>query len=490
MKKIMLYMAALMPLAFASCLNDEGNYDYTELQTVEISGLPDQVRCVLLEDQNIVPQVKTAIPESQLEFIWRVGADTLCLTKALNYKFTEVPIGSDPLTFEVRDTKTNVRYAKYIDLTVVSPFTTGYAILTDNGKLFFQSFEAGNTLYKDLYKEVNGESLTGTPMAVKQLRYQDGSTGAWGDRISVTMKGGKSPELDGLSMKLCKFYDDEFHTSTVPSLSYVTAQYYAADKALDIITSDGQVYLKRVGSMGLPDDGYYEYPLVSSNATYRLAPCLARVTSNDADYIGFDEQNHCFVMWMGTNLSSVITPMNLGAEYANIPGRLVWIGCPLYNSTAYAIVDNGGKYMLYVMSYGYSYDVWDYVSTMEAAVELPAGTVSNNSVFAANIVMSGYDVTTNYLFVGDGPNLKAINLVNLSNIDDAIVDVATFDGDITDMHFDRDVNVLPTPEFSIAVSRASGSSVMQIDPTLVNKGAVLRRFDGIEGRIVSFCRKL
>ena len=65
----------------------------------------------------------------------------------------------------------------------------------------------------------------------------------------------------------------------------------------------------------------------------------------------------------------------------------------------------------------------------------------------------------------------------------------TYDGDITDMHFDYDVNNLPTTEFSIAVSRAAGSSIMQINPTIVEHGAILKRYDGIQGRIVSFCRK-
>ena len=118
------------------------------------------------------------------------------------------------------------------------------------------------------------------------------------------------------------------------------------------------------------------------------------------------------------------------------------------------------------MSYGYSYTTWTYEATMEASAVLPDGVVNDNCCFAANITMSGYDVTTNYLFIGDGPKLKAINLMNLSNINDAIVDVAT----------------------CIRVS-ADGSSVYQIDPTIVNHGAILKRYDGIQGRIVSFCRK-
>ena len=485
MKKILLFMAVL-PMVLASCLSDDGNYDYTELEAVEISGLADNMRCVLLEKQNLDPVVTTSIPQERLQYVWRIAADTLCTTKKLDYTFKEVPINNDPLTFEVIDTKTRVRYSKYINLSVVSPFTSGYAVLTDAGKLAFQSFEAGERLYQDAYLEVNDETLTGTPKYVKFMRYQDGATGQWLGRLSLTMLDGNSVEVDGLTLQYAKTYSDEFQTESIPEIAYITSQYFNNDKACNIITADGQVFMKVVGSMGLPDDGYYEYPLTGAGGgSYRLAPMMTRLTSNDADYVSLDEQNHRFVMWTGNRLVSQVSPL-LNTE---IPGTLLWIGNPLYASTTYAIVKDGTKYMLYVISYGYSYVTYAYEATMDAAVELPAGTVNDDCCFAANIVMSGYDVMTNYLFIGDGPKLKAINLANLSNINDAVIDVATYDGDITDMHFDRDVNVLPTPEFSIAVSRPNGSSIMQIDQSIVNHGAILKRHDGIQGRIVSFCRK-
>jgi hypothetical protein len=96
-------------------------------------------------------------------------------------------------------------------------------------------------------------------------------------------------------MKRTKWYDDEFHTASVPSFAAITAQYFNTDKALDIITTDGQVFIKRIGSMGSPDDGYYEYPLQSEGG-YKIAPCVTRLTSNDAAYVGLDEQNHRFVL--------------------------------------------------------------------------------------------------------------------------------------------------------------------------------------------------
>ena len=158
MKKNILYMAALAPLAFASCLSDEGNYDYTELQEVEITGLGDNIRCVLLEQQDITPTVTTTLPDSRLEYVWRVGADTLARQKTLDYTFKKVPGSNAPLTFEVIDKQTRVRYTKNIALTVVSPFTTGYAVLTDAGKLAvcteLAKYLAGEEVQLARYNEV------------------------------------------------------------------------------------------------------------------------------------------------------------------------------------------------------------------------------------------------------------------------------------------------------------------------------------------------
>lgn len=480
MKKTILYMAALAPLAFASCLSDEGNYDYTELQEVEITGLGDNIRCVLLEQQDITPTVTTTLPDSRLEYVWRVGADTLARQKTLDYTFKKVPGSNAPLTFEVIDKQTRVRYTKNIALTVVSPFTTGYAVLTDAGKLAFQSFESGEKLYQDAYQEANEEALTGTPRSVKSFGFNDASNNyVRATRLCVVMEGGKSPELDGMSLARTNFYEDEFH-GDAPAIAYNSAQFYGSDYAFNVVGTDGKVYVKFCSSTGTPDDGYFEYPLETQEAGCKVAPCIARLgaSSYDCYYTSLDEQNHHFVLWMGNRTSSVIEPMG----DTSVPGELLWIGNKPYQANAYAVVKSEGKYYLYEVKYEYSYVTYSMEGSVTNYGELPAGAVNDQSCFAAS-------QETPYLFVGTGSQLKAINLGNLNDLASAVIDVHTYDGDITDMHFDYDVNNLPTTEFSIAVSRAAGSSIMQIDPTIVEHGAILKRYDGIQGRIVSFCRK-
>lgn len=482
MKKLIILV--LIPFALTSCLEDEGNYEYTKLDTVEISGLAESMRCFLLQKQNVTPNVVTSIPESSLEYIWRVGADTLATSKTFNYTFTEVPVSKEPLTFEVLNKQTNVRYSKEIVLTVVSPFSTGYAILTDGGKLAFQSFESGSPYYKDICQEVGADPLSGTPSAVNQLRYQNSDRSAWLDRISVTMHGGKSAEFDGVSMKHIKYYEDEFHITPVPKISYIFTKKYNDAHTVTIITEDGQVYVNKSHAQDSPDVGYYQYPLLSTANSYRLAPMIGSFYTNKEEYLTLDEQNHCFVSWAGSLLSSTITPLNFSTpEHKTIPGKLVWIAKNRSDSDGYAIVKNNGKYYLYVINYVFSYAVWGTLATMRNVVELPDDVINDNCVFDLS-------VKTPYLFVGSGNHLKAINLQGLNDIANAIIDVASYDGDITDMHFDYDVSALPEAEFSIAVSRNTGSSIYQIDPTIVNHGAIIKKFDGIQGRIVSFCRKI
>lgn len=494
-KTIILFIAAFgMSLALQSCLSDDGNYDYTPVPDVSITGLSDSVRAVLQVPQHYSPIVQTTIPEDRLEYCWRIGSDTLVHGKDFDYTFTRVPTSSSPLTFDILDTQNNVRYSKNIDLNVVSPFSTGWAVLVDNNgspALAFQSLESDKLLYDDVYNTVNHESLTGTPISVKQLVYTDGFTGQRTDRISVLMSGGKSPELDGVSLLRDNYYEDEFRNADPGNLSYISAEYYQSDNAYNIITADGKVYMKVVGSMGEPDDGYFQYPLSGDDSGYQVAPMMAEVNMQGRA-ISIDELNHRFVYWSPTNLSSTVSPINFNESGSitttsldKVEGSAVWIGNKKYNSDGlfYAVTKSDGHYWLYKMFFGYDYSVWDFIFTMQACVQLPDGTVSDESVFAVS-------PNTPYIYVGTGNKLKAINVESLNNVESAVNDIATFDGDIKSLIFTQDTNILPDLEFTVVISNGNNSSILVVDPTLTSHGQILQRYDGIKGRVVSACRKL
>lgn len=62
-------MASCLPLVvscLASCLSDEGNYDYTQLDDVDIQGVPESARFILQTPQAITPTISTSIDENNL----------------------------------------------------------------------------------------------------------------------------------------------------------------------------------------------------------------------------------------------------------------------------------------------------------------------------------------------------------------------------------------------------------------------------------------
>ena len=482
-----IFIFTLVMITFSSCLKDEGNYDYTQLNDVTISGLDNSYRFILQVPQTLTPVIKTDIAGDKLNYCWRVGADTLAKTCNFNYTFTREPVTPDPLTFDVYDKTTNVRYTKTMALSVVSPFYTGWLILANNngqGELNFQSYETDSTLYQNIYEEVNKGKLTGTPVMVKQINYQDGFTGAYADRVVVVCRDGKSPDLDGTSLLKYKYIEDDFKTEGKPSLIDITAEYYSEDKVLNVVSTDGKLYCKTPGAMSTPEDGYFQFPFRGDSLSYRVAPYLARPGYNSY-YYTLDELNHRFVYYTSNLLSSKVGPLQWDitnsiktASHDTIPGVAAWMGGIMYDDDVYAVTNNDGKYWLYRFSV-----IWDGTATLLACVKLPEGVVNKDSHFALH-------PTSPYLFVSNGKKLQAINLENLTDINSAVNDLATYDGDITDMQFaynkNKNVN-----ELGIAVqTSADKSSLLIINSQLTSHGAIIKHFDGIKGKVVSICRKI
>lgn len=487
MNKINILLMTLSVSLFMSCLSDDGNYDYKQLGNVDISGLEDSYRFILQEKVNLKPSVKTDINQDHLNYCWRIGADTLSKSKDLDYTFVRIPTSSDPLTFEVYDKTTDVRYSKKIKMSVVSPFYTGWLILADeNGKsvLDFQSYEAGQHFYHDLYKEVNGEDMKGEPVAVKQLNYQDGFTGAYADRVVVVNKDGESPDLDGTSLLKYTTFESQFKKDEKPSVRNITAEYYGSDKVVCVVTASGKVYGKTPGGMGTPEDGYFQYPYREDSKGYTLAPFLVRGGYTQY-YFGFDTANHRFVYFTSSYLSSTISPLiwdrtesvqNVDLE--RVEGTPVWMGSFLYNENVYTIMKRNGGYWLYCFKVKY-----DATSTLTACAKLSDGLIGSNSLFQVH-------PTSPYLFVTNGNKLMALNLENLGNMESAVNEIATYDGEITAMHYAYDNNK-SVNELAIAVKQSSGtSSVLLIDPQLTAHGQVLKHYDNIQGRVVSLYRKV
>lgn len=476
---------------FNACIEDNGNYDYATLKDVNIGSLNSSYRFVLQQPVTLDPTVTTDIDASSLSYCWRIGADTLSRQKALSYTFTKALTSTDPLTFEIYDKTTGVRYLKRMTVSVVSPFQTGWLVLSNNSNVptfSFLSYEEGQTYYSDLYKEVNKEALTGTPEMVKQLKYTDGSTGVDRDRISIICDNGKSVELDGTTMLRCKYYDDEYKGDGALHIGAISSEFYSTDYAIFIING-GKIYEKAPGAMGTPDDAYYQYPLNGDSKGYSVANHFTKGYSYGDFYLAVDELNHRYVSFNRSSLSAKVTSLTVSATGStndidpdNLEGSSVWMG-QAYNGNALSLLKtSAGEYILHIIS-----GSWDGSWTLIAKYQFPDGVIDDESCFAPHQINP-------YLMFSKGNNLRALNLEALSSGANAVNDICSYDGPITSMYYahytnwnddSRSVN-----EFGIAVQTSSSSgSLLLIDPSLTAKGQILKRQDNIAGKITSIWRK-
>jgi hypothetical protein len=483
MKKI--YYLLFIPLfLLTSCIEDNGNYTYSTLKEVTIDGLSSTYRFVLQQAFSLNPTVTTDIDPSNLSYCWRIGNDTIAKTQKLDYTFKQTLSSTDPLTFEVYDKTTNVRYVKRMTITVVSPFNTGWLILSDAGGkpvLSFKSYEQDSAYYADVYNSVNNESLSGKAKMVKQLRYSDYNTGAVYDRVTVVCSNGKSAELDGVSLLRKKYYEDEYKGEGSLNIGTINSENYYTDASMFIV-NNGKIYEKAPGGIGTPDDGVYQYPLYGDAKDYSVANTYAKAYYNY--YLMVDELNKRYVWFTQCSLSAKITSLAYDTKNSvgkvspdTLEGTSVWLGVDYNNRNLSILKTPAGKYVMHVLTC-----TWDATFACVARYEIPDGVINDESCFAAQ-------KSNPYLMIGTGKDLYALNLDALSSGATAVNKIHTYDGQITAMQYAYDANK-NVNDFAISTYNGTTSSLLVVNPSLISGGQILKRVDNVAGKIVSFARKL
>ncbi|MGY0408704.1 MAG: PKD-like family lipoprotein, partial [Polaribacter sp.] len=73
-KKIQLLLILCISLYTVSCKQDEGNYDYKDINEIKISGLKEKYSVMSLDNFNIVPQVTNSLESknsASLSYKWQ-----------------------------------------------------------------------------------------------------------------------------------------------------------------------------------------------------------------------------------------------------------------------------------------------------------------------------------------------------------------------------------------------------------------------------------
>lgn len=212
MKKLFLYI--LIAFALGSCYKDKGNYDYVDINVVDISGVDSMYTVNYGSILSIKPTLNFSKDDgsdtSAYSYMWMASlysnghtddVDTLSRSRDLEARIT-LTSGKYNMIYRVTDKKTGVTFQKSFLATVITSVYEGWMLLSEvNGGSRLDMLSKGADGYKPIYDLLGtidaGLTLTGLPVEVKFAKL---TSAASGHTVYVSTTGGTN-RLDGETMK-------------------------------------------------------------------------------------------------------------------------------------------------------------------------------------------------------------------------------------------------------------------------------------------------
>ncbi|WP_405605794.1 PKD-like family lipoprotein [Polaribacter sp. Asnod1-A03] len=202
---LVLFTCALM----SSCLEDVGNYEYTEINEIEFGGIEETYTVNRFYNFNITPKLVSSLGEDNEDaytYKWQAyGADgsggnkltTLSLEKNLLTPANLLP-GEHTIFYTVQDLNTGVEFQQSFVVTIVNTIYEGWLVLSDingEGRLdMVPLFEGEFKVRTDILDLLDSElTLTGTPKFVYTYPYDSDFYGVY---VSTTGNGTNKLEPD------------------------------------------------------------------------------------------------------------------------------------------------------------------------------------------------------------------------------------------------------------------------------------------------------
>lgn len=203
-KMIKLLLSSVAVFFLASCYEDKGNYDYRELDDVDVSF--ESPSCLLppkgkTETLTITPSIKRLLSknnESDLEFLWEKGAPDLYHTN--DYKefsrerngklvVSRDDLNGTKIRLTVTDKNEGIKWYAEGKLTIKLPYSSAWFLLQDKGgKPILSAIDnpgdtKNATVLEDVHKRENEGaelSVKGTPKALTALNIYGMTEGFYG----------------------------------------------------------------------------------------------------------------------------------------------------------------------------------------------------------------------------------------------------------------------------------------------------------------------
>ena len=163
-------MLVLTLFVFASCFNDDSNYDYADPLDIQVEGIQNQYTVSTGDIIQLRPVVTPA--NRDYEYFWTItpaSAQTAAavdtVSREMNWDYTvDRSIGSYKLRFCAKDKQTGIFAYKEYNLNVTTDMATGWWILKGDADGTDIDFISSNKEKRDLIYSVNGRKMQGDPL--------------------------------------------------------------------------------------------------------------------------------------------------------------------------------------------------------------------------------------------------------------------------------------------------------------------------------------
>lgn len=287
LKKIYLLLLCTC-LLLAGCYKDKGNYTYTPIAEMTISGLPDTVNALLLDTlqlQPVVTQPGTSNGDYSYEWFvidYKANTRTTVAASLLLKMPVVTGIGTYPLLFRVTDKHTGISTTKEITMIVKSLLSNGALLLEENasgGDL--SQVTPDYKVYRNLYSSINKGEFLPRPLNGIMGSYNDNNR--YQQQVIFVNAGTDPVMLDVQTYQKKGGLSQQFQ----PVPATLAPGYYNCSNDAYIV-NNGKIY----GMQGASDDPIKFVAPMAGN--YKAAPYLQPLYSWFAAFATYDEQNGRF----------------------------------------------------------------------------------------------------------------------------------------------------------------------------------------------------
>lgn len=308
MKNILILVLGVFLLQ--ACLEDSGNYDYTELQSIEIdsSRVASAYRVTQLDYLSVQPGVKQGTDDQNISYKWQVMQEgnapnpvtgkivneVVGRERVLNYKVT-IPPGVYKLCFTATDKQNGVSETFIRPLTIESFASVGMMVMHGDADSSDVSILVNNRIVPDvegdyvkhnIFLQTNAHRISGAPARVAYVENTH--------NVYVFTKGQEGGfRTSGSDLSVLAPYSEMF---TEPlSKQQVDFQAYAQWSYNDLLINDGKLYFipqpsTTYNKFGVPCFGteYYAEPYVATQMTYAYYGVIFDRLQKRFLYINYD----------------------------------------------------------------------------------------------------------------------------------------------------------------------------------------------------------